>query len=158
MTTDMQAAPAGGQVEAARILPVRANWGRWVADCATFWCTNAWMPDLHQQMWRCSTCGLDTEITWPVDPVAIEAVLLMRVNPNDRNWEPGETVTDLLLENIEHGVPVQVPDQQETCDLLIEVGGQVVGGLIREQVEQWRAVRAQYAGALASGRFQLTEE
>jgi len=36
----------------------------------------------------------------------IERVLLCRPNPDDRNWEVGETIADLLAQNIEHGDPI----------------------------------------------------
>lgn len=40
------------------------------------------------------------------DRAAIEAVLICRPDPLTRNWAPGESVADLIAENVAHGVPV----------------------------------------------------
>ena len=42
----------------------------------------------------------------PTDREAIEMLLSLRPNPANRNWLPNETVEDLKLENIEHGITV----------------------------------------------------
>lgn len=133
-------------IEPVRQASVRGNWGRWVAECSTSWCTNAWMPQLYEPGWRCGVCGLDTEIVWPPDPIAIEALLLMRVDPKTRNWEPGETLADLLAENIENGM---VPDDlaaltsADQVDVMTVIDGRVVGGLVYGPIEAWRTVRTE---------------
>lgn len=42
----------------------------------------------------------------------IERLLMMRPIPYTRNWLPGETLTDLLAENIEHGIGPSEPGQE----------------------------------------------
>jgi len=134
-----------GEIAVPRTAPARANWGRWVVGCSTSWCTNAWMPNLGEGEWLCGICGVPTIIVWPADPIAIEAVLLMRPDPNTRNWEPGETVADLVTQNAEHGILPEGVDLDDPdpagYDVLEEYDGRVVGGMIYGPVEQWRAIR-----------------
>lgn len=133
------------QIEQVRKRAAQANWGRWAVACGTGWCTNAWMPELGDETWRCGVCGLDTEIEWPPDPIAIEAILLMRPDPNTRNWVPGELLDDLVMQNAEHGilppgVDLDHPDPAG-YDVMEVRDGWVVGGLIYGPVEQWRVAR-----------------
>lgn len=81
----------------------RANWGRWIADCLTPHCTNAWMVRVGDDHWDCFTCGYTNQVLWPPDPAAVEYLLSMRPDPKTRNWEHGETLTDLLRDNVVHG-------------------------------------------------------
>jgi hypothetical protein len=106
------------------------------------------MPNLGDPVWVCEVCGLPTDIVWPPDPIAIEAVLLMRPDPASRNWEPGETVADLVMENAAHGIvppgtppPERWADPDAATDLITEVDGCVVGGLVYGPVEAWRLAR-----------------
>jgi hypothetical protein len=135
-----------GDVDVRRVMPAVCNWGRWVVECATAWCTNAWMPQPGDRMWQCGTCGLDTEIAWPPDPIAIEALLLMRPDPSSRNWRPPETLTDLVMENAAHDI--FPPGTDLTCGpepvvtrLLEQVGDHVVGGLVYGPIESRRLAR-----------------
>jgi hypothetical protein len=112
------------------------------------------MPDLGSGAWVCGLCGVPTEIVWPVDPISIEAVLLMRPNPHTRNWVPPETLTDLIAENAAHGIfppGVTALDGVAPIDLMIEVDGRVVGGLVYGPVEQWRAARTTDPSVTADG-------
>jgi hypothetical protein len=67
-------------------------------------------------------------------------VLMMRPVAATRNWKPGETIDDLLMENAAHGcLP---PSWAETADalggvLLVSdiVDGRVVGGVLHDQLE-----------------------
>jgi hypothetical protein len=43
-------------------------------------------------------------VTLPSDVEAIEGALVVRPDRSTRNWQPGETVDDLLRENREHGI------------------------------------------------------
>ena len=43
-------------------------------------------------------------VVWPKKRQAIERVLLQRKDPLNRNWLIGETVDDLINENLEHGI------------------------------------------------------
>lgn len=82
---------------------VRANWGRWIADCPRCPSAEA-MLSRHQPLFVCADCGLRAEIEWPPMTLDIERLLLMRPNVTNQNWEPGETLIDLMVENAEHGI------------------------------------------------------
>jgi hypothetical protein len=66
---------------------------------------------LDEPLMMCSNCfngtvgGLWRRVELPGEMSQIEAALLVRPVPNNRNWRPGETVEDLIAENIEHGLP-----------------------------------------------------
>lgn len=158
VVTDVDSTHLTGSVTALRVRPAAANWGRWVVTCATSWCTNAWMPDLGEQEWLCDKCGVPTGIVWPPDPIAIEAILLMRPDPNTRSWVPGETLSDLIMENASHGIlPDSAPDRDRwadpdaAADLIVEAGGRVVGGLVYGPVEAWRVERGTDPSITAAG-------
>jgi hypothetical protein len=82
----------------------RVNWGRWIADCASAHCRSALQLSPYQQWFQCWDCGEVAEIRWPPNPVGIEQLLLDRPDPFTRNWEWGETLHDLLQENLVHGI------------------------------------------------------
>lgn len=83
---------------------VRANWGRWVADCPR--CPSALWVEPGNTSVKCIDCGLPYETVWPSgDMIAgVERLLSARPNVVSRNWEPGESLHDLLSQNIEHGL------------------------------------------------------
>lgn len=158
MEIDTTRPPTGGELLPQRVTPARACWGRWVVDCATSWCTNAWMPQLGDTAWLCDLCGVPTDIVWPPDPIAIEAILLMRPDPNTRSWNPGETLCDLVMENAAHGInpegtppPEQWTDPDAAVDFIVEAGGRVIGGLVYGPVEQWRVGRGTDPSITAAG-------
>lgn len=87
----------------------RVNHNKWIADC----------PDCGgcEFIWRdgppvmlCLSClngGIGhvwRSVTLPDEIEAIEAALLARPMPENRNYELGETVADLLAQNAENGV------------------------------------------------------
>lgn len=93
------------------------NWGRWVAACPRPFCTNAEQfgrcPDgtvggLGSDRFECRVayggCGLRCGVEWPPNIADIEALVMPRTVPATRNWLPGETVHDLLRENLTHGL------------------------------------------------------
>jgi hypothetical protein len=83
------------------------NWGRWVADCPRPGCVNALQLHPGQDLFVCQgmdSCGAVGQIEWPPDPSAIAAALNVRPIPRTRNWKPGETLADLMAENLEYGV------------------------------------------------------
>jgi hypothetical protein len=83
-----------------------ANWGRWVATCPRPYCTNALALYPRQTLFVCMAedgCGYVADVVWPTDPDAIQTVLMMRPVAATRNWKPGETIDDLLMENAAHG-------------------------------------------------------
>lgn len=94
--------------------------GRWVARCPRPGCANAeafgrcddgTVGGLAADGFNCRAshggCGLQCAAQWPANRPDIEALTLGRPAPSTRNWLPGETLDELLAENMEHGlVPV----------------------------------------------------
>lgn len=113
-------APLDHVVGTAAPLVARVNHGIWIASCS---CgaprlegapTPGCVVFLEHLVGWCVRCG---NRSWgggwrhvvappPDERRRIEAVLLCRPNPGDRNWEPSETVADLIAQNREHGDPV----------------------------------------------------
>lgn len=83
---------------------VRSNWR---VDCP--FCQSAMAAEPGEPFF-CPDCAMQGNefkpmaIVWPKERAEIERVLLARPNPNNRNWLIGETVADLLTENVAHGV------------------------------------------------------
>ena len=88
----------------------RISWGRWLVDCPT--CNSAMVVSDHQARFICVECGSPEndyhwyEASYPAEWKEIEEVLLERPDPppgqhwaKARNWNPGETVDRLRLEN-----------------------------------------------------------
>ena len=75
--------------------------GRWVADCATPYCTEAHevRPGVD---FGCGSCGQTYPVRFPDNAAEIDAVLSLRLVPATRNWTPPETVADLVAENRRH--------------------------------------------------------
>lgn len=123
---------------------VRAEVGMWLADCPRPWCTNALAVERGQREFVCvgpHSCAAVGELTWPADPDAIEAILMLRPVPVTRNWLPGETLEQLLAENAQHGC---IPDEWlqlagrapgGQLDILEAVDQRVVGGLLLQHLE-----------------------
>lgn len=109
--------PLDHVVLTATPLVARVNHGTWIASCD---CGARGIPApgcvvfVDKQLGWCARCGNQgSGHGWrPVQiPSAdlrnqIEAVLLCRPNVGDRNWEPGESVADLIAQNQEHGDPI----------------------------------------------------
>ena len=89
---------------------VYANHGRWVAECSNPHCDSA--VDDETQLWKfapgfqCVECGHKTEVIWPAAEMVygIERLLLLRPARKYQNWRPGETLTELQMENTLHGI------------------------------------------------------
>lgn len=82
----------------------RANWGRWVADCSAPFCHSALQLAPEQAWFSCRECETVAEIVWPQMVGDIERLLMMRPDEVTRNWEPGETLFDLIEQNNAHGI------------------------------------------------------
>jgi len=82
----------------------RAEWSRWIADCPAPYCRSALQLRRFEPFFRCWDCGAGADIVWPSNLEDIERLLMMRPDPIARNWFPGETLADLLAENIRHGI------------------------------------------------------
>ena len=108
----------GQRIEPTDLTPVLAsvNHGRWVAFCLSPGCRMATLvrPD---RPFFCPACGGPQHpVIFPPDRVDIDAVLDCRPDPASQNWSPdqpvpgrgiiGERLDDLLVENLERGLPV----------------------------------------------------
>jgi hypothetical protein len=84
--------------------PAVANWGMWKVRCIR--CSSADTFPPGTPVFRCAECGATAEIEWPSDEMVhgVERLLLMRPSPANQNWQPGETLLDLMVENAEHGI------------------------------------------------------
>jgi hypothetical protein len=71
------------------------------------------MLDRFEPVFQCWDCGARSEVLWPPDDLvwSIERLLLMRPDPMTQNWEPGETLTQLMWENGAHGIFADVPGE-----------------------------------------------
>jgi len=79
---------------------IRGN--AWVIQCE---CGAGNATDPQWQIACCFACGaVHRQVVFPKDAAAIEKVLLERPKVQNRHWMPGETVDDLIAENVAHGV------------------------------------------------------
>lgn len=109
--------PLSETVATARPLVACVNGGNWIARCD---CGGRGVPSPGGIVFaetpvvfclRCLNGG--TGRGWrpvllplPGLRAEIERVLVCRPHAGDQNWEPGETVADLIAQNVEHGDPV----------------------------------------------------
>jgi len=93
-------------------LPVVANWGRWIVRCPR--CPSADLAPAD--VFWCTECGARAEVEWPSPELryGIERLLLMRPDVTTQNWQPGETLVDLMVENGAHGIFTELPDDRST--------------------------------------------
>ena len=106
--------PVGSPVIArvnAAYLGGRFGWkGRWIADCDNEDCVGAEMIDWKLPVFMCCACfnravGFQwRRIALPENRVGIERALLRRPKANIHNFEPGETLADLIEQNHMIGV------------------------------------------------------
>jgi len=129
--------------------------GRWVALCPRPGCLNGeafgvcddgTIGGLTGDHFECRTegvrpdgirvaygggCGLTCEVQWPPNIRDLERVLLARPAPSARNWSPGETVEDLVRENLTHGlVPSDALNGGPSRDLLEFRDGELMAGAL----------------------------
>jgi hypothetical protein len=121
--------PLDRVVLTAVALPARVNHGVWIASCP---CGARGTPAPGGVVFTatplvcCARCGNQAAgrgwrpVALPNEPTRrrIEAILLCRPRVEDRNWEPGETLDDLMRQNREHGDPVPDLSPEETGPLL----------------------------------------
>jgi hypothetical protein len=108
--------------------------GLWIAQCPQAWCVGAdhYGPGPHtgrigglgSDRFTCPRCGRTTEAVWPPNVDDIMHVLGQRPMPETRNWRPGETVQDLIVENALHGIGV---------DQLASTGMQLTGDRLTDR-------------------------
>jgi hypothetical protein len=90
-------------------IEVFANEGRWIAQCPDRACRSAQLACKTDPRFMCHECanrenaGKWLPLKWPRNVGKIEALLAKRVVVN-QNWLPGETLKDLLADNLEHGI------------------------------------------------------
>lgn len=85
------------------------NHSNWVVDCV--FCRDALVAEPGEPFFCPNCCmvsnnGLAMAVIFPDNRAEIERVLLMRPDPEKRNWKLGETVEQLVAENIEHGIGI----------------------------------------------------
>jgi hypothetical protein len=70
------------------------------------WCNGALILRPGTPAFDCPTCGSAWEVIWPSEATChgIVRLLMMRPDPQNRNWMPGETLIDLMVENGQHGI------------------------------------------------------
>lgn len=139
-------------VATAAPMVARVNHGIWIASCS---CGAKGTPTpgcvvfVNNPWGWCVRCGNQAwgggwrRVVVPdVDTRAqIEAVLLCRPNPQHRNWEPAETIADLITQNREHGDPVPAllvgpqhgPDWRESVAPLPSLAGQFLRAMRRKR-------------------------
>lgn len=136
------------------------NWGRWVLPCGRPGCLSAlevkppqppvfdqngvaWFhPTWGDTSMRCWDCGWTTEhLGWPVDPFAIEAILLQRPDEKTRNWLPGETLDMLLMENVLHGIMPPVPENGSDGQIMVTCDDVLIGGSLMSALPEHEAIQ-----------------
>jgi len=98
----------------------RVNWGRWIGDCV--FCRSAMQLPPGCPVFTCHDCGESVEVEWPNSDLAdgVQRLLMMRPEPYTRNWETGETLHDLLQENMLHGI---MPAELDSPGVLLSISG-----------------------------------
>ncbi len=124
--------------------PALVNWSRWIAHCPAPYCRGAADLDYGQQRMVCVEpwCGAESAVVWPPNVADVEYVLAMRPDPITRNWETGETVADLMAENIAHGVAPPALLAGDPAASIRIVGDRVVAGPAIEAVRRRRELLA----------------
>lgn len=124
-------AAARDQVTLAGLAFARINWSRIVVDCPRPQCTSALTLPPGWQWFECLDCGWSASIVWPPNLADIVAVLALRPDPITRNWDVGQTVMELVAENLAHGL---APDRSAlevahaAGPLVLERDNRIVGG------------------------------
>lgn len=99
---EVQRKAARGEVNTFKGETVDAyvNHGRWVADCPL--CNGAELVAPGEAM-LCGSCGATHTVVFPDHATDIEEALAKRPAMK-RNWNPDETVDELIAQNIERGI------------------------------------------------------
>lgn len=95
--------------ESSEPVTPRVNHGVWVFDCD---CGSGVAADPAFSVACCFGCGaVHTNIKFPSEEerLNIEHVLLSRPRTENRNWDPEESLVDLLVTNNENGVKLKPP-------------------------------------------------
>jgi hypothetical protein len=113
----------------------RVDWGRWIVDCPHPYCRDALTFDplnSPPSLYVCWNCGTRADIGWPPDQLVrdIERLLMMRPDPATRNWNPDETLIDLMGQNGVLGVFDDLPAAPPGTVLLQVEEGRIVKDLL----------------------------
>lgn len=99
------AAPLNAATDPEATVPAYVNHGRWVVDCPD--CRNAQLACRTDHRFMCNECGNIAigsrwrPVEWPADGERIANLLENR--PREvQNWNPGEDVRLLAIENLEN--------------------------------------------------------
>jgi hypothetical protein len=90
--------------ESAEPKAAKINHGVWLLECD---CGAGVAVDPSFSAGYCFGCGaIHTRVEWPApeDRLNIEHVILARPKTVNRNWDPDETLIDVLVTNVDHGV------------------------------------------------------
>jgi hypothetical protein len=98
-------APLGAGIDPEATVPAYVNHGRWVVNCPD--CRNAQLACKTDRRFMCNECGNIAvghkwrPVVWPADAERIANLLENR--PREvQNWNPGEDVRLLAIENLEN--------------------------------------------------------
>jgi hypothetical protein len=90
--------------ESTEAIEARIDHGRWIVECP---CGAGNAVDVAAKIALCFGCGtahLNVRLPEQRTARAIERALLARPHVKTRNWQPDESVDDLMNENLRHGV------------------------------------------------------
>lgn len=102
--------PPPSKVKRSAPLPAVVNHGRWLVECDRPGCGGAMLASEQDHRFLCPSCGNADQggqwrpVVWPTNLPAIAAVLELRIDPATANWTPGETLEELRVENVRHGI------------------------------------------------------
>jgi hypothetical protein len=71
------------------------------------WCKTGIATDPEWGVAYCAECGARYGagmVNFPADATEIDRILCQRPERETQNWEPGETLDDLIIENEKRGV------------------------------------------------------
>ncbi len=76
------------------------NHGRWIAKCR--WCDSGMYTHPKWKVAFCAECGAryrEGKVVFPAEAEKIEKLLCRRIRRDQQNWEPPQSVEDLVDEN-----------------------------------------------------------
>ncbi len=109
----------------------RINWGRIVVDCPSPICKAALTLPPGWPVYDCWECPAVGAVAWPANLADIASVLWLRPDPFTRNWEPGESLEQLVVENIAERVGIGEHGEALPAEgglVLTIVAGRITGG------------------------------
>ena len=115
----------------------RAYHSQWIVDCPDqVDCGSALRMRPGEVEFRCWDCGAEAEVVWPPNREDIETMLLMRPHRRNRNWNPGESLHDLMYENLAHGISPPVTQELLGKPVFAIAGDRIVLGALTSSDRQ----------------------